>query len=66
LATSVMEPAGEISWTSNSNATVHFGISEVNVFLSSNCHRFSVAIGQHKGFEEAKEIKQHVTCSFSP
>ncbi|KAJ7937218.1 hypothetical protein B0H13DRAFT_1698960 [Mycena leptocephala] len=31
LATSVMEPAGEISWTSNSNATVHFGISEVNI-----------------------------------
>ncbi|KAJ7904370.1 hypothetical protein B0H14DRAFT_3103205 [Mycena olivaceomarginata] len=29
LTTNVWEPAGEISWTSNSNATVHFGIDEV-------------------------------------
>ncbi|KAJ7699910.1 hypothetical protein B0H17DRAFT_1047627, partial [Mycena rosella] len=29
--TSVWEPAGEISWTSSSNATVHFGINEVNI-----------------------------------
>ncbi|KAJ7742433.1 hypothetical protein DFH07DRAFT_750393, partial [Mycena maculata] len=31
LNTSIWEPAGEISWTSNTNATVHFGMTEVNI-----------------------------------
>ncbi|KAF7355178.1 hypothetical protein MSAN_01433500 [Mycena sanguinolenta] len=31
LTTNVWEPAGEISWTSNTNATVHFGIDEVDI-----------------------------------
>ncbi|KAJ6539177.1 hypothetical protein B0H19DRAFT_960293 [Mycena capillaripes] len=55
LATSVMEPAGEISWTSNSNATVHFGISEVNIRdlrkpkkSSSQSRRFKAGGSEYK------------------
>ncbi|KAG6855029.1 hypothetical protein C0991_005958 [Blastosporella zonata] len=31
LQTSVFEPAGEIEWLSNRNATIHFGIEEISI-----------------------------------
>ncbi|KAJ7283822.1 hypothetical protein C8J57DRAFT_1054392 [Mycena rebaudengoi] len=55
LNTSIWEPAGEISWTSDSNATVHFGIYEVNMRdlrkakkSSSQSRRFKVGGSEYK------------------
>ncbi|KAJ6516051.1 hypothetical protein C8R45DRAFT_229928 [Mycena sanguinolenta] len=55
LTTNVWEPAGEISWTSNTNATVHFGIDEVNIRdlrkpkkASSQSRRFKAQGSEYK------------------
>ncbi|KAJ7095216.1 hypothetical protein B0H15DRAFT_967117 [Mycena belliarum] len=55
VATGVWEPAGEISWTSSSNATVHFGIAEVNIRdlrkrkkASSQSRRFKAGGSEYK------------------
>ncbi|KAJ7507591.1 hypothetical protein B0H11DRAFT_2169371 [Mycena galericulata] len=55
LNTSVWEPAGEISWTSNTNATVHFGMTEVNIRdlrkpkkSSSQSRRFKAGGSEYK------------------
>ncbi|KAJ7499087.1 hypothetical protein FB451DRAFT_24977 [Mycena latifolia] len=55
LNTSVWEPAGEISWTSNTNATVHFGIAEVSIRdlrkpkkSSSQSRRFKAGGSEYK------------------
>ncbi|KAJ7086718.1 hypothetical protein C8R44DRAFT_820879 [Mycena epipterygia] len=55
LTTSVWEPAGEISWTSNSNATVHFGMDAVDIRdlrkpkkSSSQSRRFKAGGSEYK------------------
>ncbi|KAJ6629163.1 hypothetical protein B0H10DRAFT_2160627 [Mycena sp. CBHHK59/15] len=55
LNTSIWEPAGEISWMSNSNATVHFGINEVHIRdlrkpkkSSSQSRRFKAGGSEYK------------------
>ncbi|KAJ7276236.1 hypothetical protein B0H12DRAFT_1005313, partial [Mycena haematopus] len=55
LTTNVWEPAGEISWTSNTNAIVHFGIDEVSMGdlrkpkkSSSQSRRFKAGGSEYK------------------
>ncbi|KAJ7179823.1 hypothetical protein C8R43DRAFT_1093369 [Mycena crocata] len=55
LATGVWEPAGEISWMSHSNATVHFGVNEVSISdlrkpkkKSSQSRRFKAGGSEYK------------------